>query len=555
MDDQDQTVSGNLPQKQYRIDAFFKGLLPPLSAVPRSELKEGIRRKGKCDRVKAARIAGEEGKPILWEGHHRDEIIDELRAEGCTVADPDVEVSDFASRSEVAMEMIRNQDARRNWTPAEKAFAIVSNEAAKEIGDEAKRRQKAGKKAGLFEGQAQAAGRTDAILAQMVGCGRDYIRKARNVLKHGDAELIQQVRTQQVSLRDAHKTVVEKQFKQKAEQARKLRQPYEYAESNGWENQILLGDAAQKLRIVPAGVASLVFFSPPYPTTLVHYDLYEYDGDYRRWMRGLFRVLKRAHHALRRGGRVVINVDATSDCMKHATTKYDVQYDVKTLAKRAGLTFADDIAWFKQTTCGSDGHVAWGTYCSPFKPNVRRAHEYLLVFYKDSPCLEVDGIEGLPEEQVKAKRQAATDILPEEFRHATISAWNFDAKTRQSSDHVGDDAKVNASSFWYVRAQQRNGSHPAPFSEPLAEMVIKTYTYRGDVVIDPYSGSGTTAVVAQRLGRRWVGIDLSGDYCAVAQDRLRKQTEALRRETDEVPKESDSRPESDEGDLGSVVAA
>ena len=86
-------------------------------------------------------------------------------------------------------------------------------------------------------------------------------------------------------------------------------------------------------------------------------------------------------------------------------------------------------------------------------------------------------------------------------------------------------------------------------------MVIKTYTYRGDVVIDPYSGSGTTAVVAQRLGRRWVGIDLSGDYCAVAQDRLRKQTEALRRETDEVPKESDSRPESDEGDLGSVVAA
>jgi site-specific DNA-methyltransferase (adenine-specific) len=319
--------------------------------------------------------------------------------------------------------------------------------------------------------------------------------------------------------------------------------------------------------MVPANVASLVFFSPPYPTALVKYDRYNYDGDYRRWQRKLYRIIKRSARTLRCGGRVIINVDATSDTMKNATTKYDVEYDVKTLAKRAGLTFADDIVWFKQTTCGSDGHVAWGTYCSPHKPNVRRAHEYVLVFYKDSPFLEVDGIEGLSEEQVKEKRKSACDILPDEFRHATISAWNYDAKLKQSSDHIGGDAnQANASSFWYIRAQQRDGSHPAPFSEPLAEMVIKTYSYRGDLVIDPYSGSGTTCAVAQRNGRRWVGIDMSPDYCAVAQERLRKQNDELRPAVGagvEVktqarlgkPNASDTPDEDAGGEAGGCVAA
>jgi site-specific DNA-methyltransferase (adenine-specific) len=280
----------------------------------------------------------------------------------------------------------------------------------------------------------------------------------------------------------------------------------------------------------------------------------------------LYRVISRAARTLRNGGRVIINVDATSDSMSNSTTKYDVEYDVKTLAKRAGLTFSDDIVWFKQTTCGSDGHVAWGTYCSPHKPNIRRAHEYVLVFYKDSPFLEVDGFDGLSDDQIKEKRDGATDILPEEFLHATISAWNYDAKKKRSSDHVGSDGdKVNASSFWYIRAQQRDGSHPAPFSEPLAEMVIKTYTYRGDLVIDPFSGSGTTCAVAQRSGRRWIGIDLSADYCAVAQDRLRKQTEEMKlaqpaskneKKSRLQNKQSDAAPNGDQdGEAGACVAA
>ena len=76
--------------------------------------------------------------------------------------------------------------------------------------------------------------------------------------------------------------------------------------------------------MIPNGVASLIFFSPPYATRLVKYDRYSYDGDYRKWMRQLFRIIKRSAQRLRSGGRVIINVDATSDCMKQVTTKFDV---------------------------------------------------------------------------------------------------------------------------------------------------------------------------------------------------------------------------------------
>lgn len=139
------------------------------------------------------------------------------------------------------------------------------------------------------------------------------------MFRHADPALIEAVRSQKTSLRDAHKRLAEKQLEARAEQARSERRPYEYRLTDGWENQILCGDAAQKLRMVPRNVASLVFFSPPYPTRLVKYDRYEY-ASYNKWLREMHKVLVRASHALKTGGRMVINVDATSDTLAKMTT-------------------------------------------------------------------------------------------------------------------------------------------------------------------------------------------------------------------------------------------
>lgn len=63
--------------------------------------------------------------------------------------------------------------------------------------------------------------------------------------------------------------------------------------------------------------------------------------------------------------------------------------------------------------------------------------------------------------------------------------------------------------------------HPAMFPEELALRIIKLFSFAGDVVLDPFNGAGTTTAVAQRLGRRFVGIDISPEYCAVARNRLK----------------------------------
>jgi DNA modification methylase len=125
------------------------------------------------------------------------------------------------------------------------------------------------------------------------------------------------------------------------------------------------------------------------------------------------------------------------------------------------------------------------------------------LFHKNSPLLE--------------GAEADIDELPQEFQMATISTWNFDAGEKKAGELVLD-------SFWYVNSvkpgQEFNGHHPCPFPEKLVELLIRCWTYRGNLIVDPFNGSGTTTAVAKRLGRRYLGIDLSEEFCAVAQNRL-----------------------------------
>jgi site-specific DNA-methyltransferase (adenine-specific) len=78
-------------------------------------------------------------------------------------------------------------------------------------------------------------------------------------------------------------------------------------------------------------------------------------------------------------------------------------------------------------------------------------------------------------------------------------------------------------SVWDIQPESaRRVGHPAPFPVELAERVIKMYSYREDVVLDPFNGAGTTCVAAKRLGRHYVGIDISPEYCQLAEQRLEK---------------------------------
>jgi site-specific DNA-methyltransferase (adenine-specific) len=138
-----------------------------------------------------------------------------------------------------------------------------------------------------------------------------------------------------------------------------------------------------------------------------------------------------------------------------------------------------EIIWRKGK--GANGSCAWGSWRSARAPRLRDVHEYLLVFAKEG---------------FSRPERGESDIARDEFMEATLSVWDI---LPESAKRVG---------------------HPAPFPVELAARVIQLYSYVDDVVLDPFMGSGTTAVAAVRNGRRYVGYEIDAGYFELAKNRV-----------------------------------
>jgi len=159
------------------------------------------------------------------------------------------------------------------------------------------------------------------------------------------------------------------------------------------------------------------------------------------------------------------------------------------------LPFAE-IVWYKQDAAGKK--TAWGSWCSCSCPIMRSVHEYIYVFSKDKYSLEGD-IEQC-------------DLDPQEFNDWTFSTWFISPETRNM------------------------GGHPVPFPEELVTRAVKLWTYRGDTVLDPFSGSGTTSYVAMLLGRNYIGIDIDPEYVDYAKGRIEMSDDLFADQKQYVPR-------------------
>ena len=128
-------------------------------------------------------------------------------------------------------------------------------------------------------------------------------------------------------------------------------------------------------------------------------------------------------------------------------------------------------------------YSAWGSWQSPSNPYLKGTWEFVEIFCKGT--------------LKKAGERAAIDITADEFKQWVISRWSI-APERKMKEY----------------------GHPAMFPEKLAERVLKLLSYRGDCVLDMFNGAGTTTAVAKRLGRQYLGIDISPAYCKTAKRRL-----------------------------------
>jgi site-specific DNA-methyltransferase (adenine-specific) len=188
-----------------------------------------------------------------------------------------------------------------------------------------------------------------------------------------------------------------------------------------------------------------------------------------RWARALLRVTRPT-------GRACINVPLDSN----KGGKRTVYADYLRIFQEAGWGYQTSIVWDEQNISRP---TAWGSFQSPSAPAVIARVEMVAVFYKEAW------------RRPRGTRQS--DITPDEFKTWTNGTWRFS----------GDNRK--------------RGGHPAPFPVELPRRLLKLYSYLDDVILDPFLGSGTTAVAAKRTGRRCVGVELAEPYCQQAAARCR----------------------------------
>ncbi len=222
---------------------------------------------------------------------------------------------------------------------------------------------------------------------------------------------------------------------------------------------------------LPDNSVHLIVTSPPYNAT----KSYDEDLNLAEYLGMLGRVWAESYRVLAPGGRICINIANLGRKPYLPLHAFIIQ---QMLA--IGFLMRGEIIWDKGASASAS--TAWGSWMSAANPVLRDVHEYILVFSKGS---------------FKRKRgKRVNTIAKQDFLDWTRSVWSFPAV---SAKKIG---------------------HPAPFPEELPHRLIQLYTFQGDIVLDPFVGSGTTCLAARVDGRRYLGYDTCEEFLQLARARL-----------------------------------
>ena len=276
-----------------------------------------------------------------------------------------------------------------------------------------------------------------------------------------------------------------------------------------WLDKITRGDCRAVLRVMPAECVHLVITSPPYNVGL-DYDGHNDKMPYEQYLDWLMPVWKELKRVLVDGGRFALNIAPTS-----IKDFRPIHYDMAAQLRALGFIMRTEILWYKQTM---RRRTAWGSWKSPRNPHIVPSWEYVLVFSKGSWTLDGD------------RRDA--DITGDEFIRFSDGFWQISPETRGRQPFLNslypprrravrnELCPLGKASDSKRAAQRAKPTHPAPFPEELIYRLIKFYSYKGNVVLDPFGGTGTVAMVAKKTGRHFIHIDVSRKYCQIAAQRF-----------------------------------
>lgn len=248
---------------------------------------------------------------------------------------------------------------------------------------------------------------------------------------------------------------------------------------NEFPNELLntiIASSCENMKDIPNNSLHLMITSPPYNVSK------EYDNDLslNEYLSLLKNCFTETYRVLVDGGRACINIANIGRKPYIPLSDY-----VSKIMIEIGFNMRGEIIWNKSAGAGIS--TAWGSFQSASNPILRDVHEYILIFSKGNYKRERDKNE---------KELRKDNITKEEFIEWTKSVWTMNT---ESAKRIG---------------------HPAPFPEELPNRLIKLFSFTNDIVIDPFMGSGTTAIAAIKNNRNFVGYEINKEYINLANNRI-----------------------------------
>ena len=234
-------------------------------------------------------------------------------------------------------------------------------------------------------------------------------------------------------------------------------------------NKIYQGDCLEIMNQWPDRCVDLIITSPPY-NLKKQYSGYNDDLKHSDYLKWLGRVLRESSRVLKDSGRMCLNVPFDID--NREGERYPLYGNI---IQMNPLKYRSTIYW-------DSGNIpvrtAWGSFCSASAPHINLPGEAIVIFYKN-----------------RWKRDPGhSDIEKAQFIKWSNGKWKMQP--------------------------EMDRTHAAPFPIELPQRCIKMFSYKTDIILDPFLGSGTTALAAEQLGRKWVGIEISTEDCKFAQTRI-----------------------------------
>ncbi len=264
-------------------------------------------------------------------------------------------------------------------------------------------------------------------------------------------------------------------------------------------NKIINGDCIEVMKTMPESTVDLIVTSPPYGVG-IEYDTHNDDVDFEEYKIFSKEWLTEAYRVLKDDGRIALNIPYEINRQDKGGRIFMVA-ELWSIMQKIGYKFYG-LVDLNENSPHRSKTTAWGSWMSPSAPYIYNPKECVILAYKKNHIKKVKGepqwksdIVDLQQGDGTVKKKTVyQDEDKKEFMELVYGQWDYFADTKQMTK--------------------------ATFSMDIPMKAIKILTYKNDLVLDPFCGSGTSVAAAEILHRRWVGIELSPNYCEVGRERV-----------------------------------